>query len=168
MKKFFTFFIMFSFVFVYSGLSPVLALDVQRGTNLTITLTDSYDSKNVEVGQRLNAKIADDVYVSGKQIFKKGDSATLSVADVQKARFWGRPGYMLVMGGNARNTKGEMVRIEYHKKITGEEKTWPIVLGTISIFFLFPLALAGFVKGGQASLPANMAIDIQTAESFSI
>ena len=61
MKKFFTFFIMFSFVFVYSGLSPVLALVVQRGTNLTITLTDSYDSKNVEVGQRLNAKIADDV-----------------------------------------------------------------------------------------------------------
>ena len=168
MKKVFVFFVMFSFVFTYLGLTPAKALNIQRGTSLTVTLTDSYDSKSVEIGQKLSGRIADDIYINGKLVFKKDDSATLSVADVEKARFWGRPGHMLIMGGKARNIKGEMVRIEYHKKITGEEKTWPIVLGTISIFFLFPLALAGFVKGGQAKLPANMPIDVQIAESFSI
>ena len=52
------------------------------------------------------------------------------------------------------------------RQIVGDEKTWPKVCLGVSIFFLWPLALCAFVKGGQAKLNTLPPIDTRLSTEF--
>lgn len=99
-------------------------------------------------------------------MFKQGGLVNLNVADAHKARCWGNPGEILLINGTAEDVKGIAHPIEFNYKITGEEKTWPKVMGAVSIFFLFPLALFGFVHGGQADLLPGKTINATLLSDF--
>ncbi len=51
----------------------------------------------------------------------------------------GESGEILLINGTAEDVKGIAHPIEFNYKITGEEKTWPKVMGAVSIFFCFRL-----------------------------
>jgi hypothetical protein len=165
MKKIIALFLMFAFCNVYS---PVLAaVKVKSNTVVPITLEKMETSKTVIAGGTINAIVAEDVLVDGVKVFQEGDKAFLNVINVKKAGFVGIPGEMTISGGKVFDTKGVAHRVDYISQIEGEEKTWPKVMVGCGVFIILaPLALFGFVKGGQAKMSPSTVIDTRITSEF--
>ena len=148
---------------------PAYAVKVNAGRKIPVVYAgEKVTGKEVTSGDKIYAKVYQDIIVDDVVVFAEGANVILNVVDAKKARFWGNPGEMLLVNGTAEDVKGYSRPIEFTYKITGVEKTWPKVLGCVSIFFLFPLALAGFVKGGQAELLPEKVINTTLINDFSI
>ena len=165
MKKIISTFLLLAF---FNISTPVLArtVKVNHTTKIPITFEQSHTSKNIEAGQKADGIIADDVKVNGVLVFKKGDKAYLNVSDVKKAGFIGNAGELHTVNGGVYDTRGNLHTIDFNRKYAGEEKTYPKVLLGASVFFLFPLALFGFVKGGQAKIKTGDIIDVNLRNDF--
>lgn len=167
MKRFFAIFCLIAFL----GLFNPVSADVKVPANLSvpINVSQKYTSKTVVAGGFIDAQIAEDVYVNDTLVFRKGDKAALNILSVKKAGFVGIPGEMVVSGGKVFDTNGDEHRIDFNQQLTGDEKTWPKVCLACGIFIILaPIALFGFVKGGQAEInPAhNFDVRITTAFDF--
>lgn len=168
MKRFLTIFLLLSFINLNS-LPVFSACYVNAGRRIPLVyIGEKVTGKNINSGDKIPVEVQSDVKINSVVVFKQGDDGFLNVADVKKARFWGNPGEMLLVNGTVQDVKGNFHPVEFTYKITGEEKTWPKVMGAISIFFLFPLALCGFVKGGQAELLPNKIINVTLLNDFSL
>ena len=166
MKKLFT--ILLLLVFCSATVVPAnAAVIVNAGRKIPIVYNgEKITGRNVTSGDKLQAEIQTDIVVNNTVVFKQGGLVNLNIADAKKARCWGNPGELLLINGTAEDARGISHPIEYNYKITGEEKTWPKVMGAVSIFFLFPLALFGFVHGGQAELLPGKAINATLLSDF--
>lgn len=166
MKKILVWFLLVTFFNMYN---PILAksVEVKSGTHIPIITSMMCSSKDFCAGDKLNAVIANDIKIGDYIIFKKGDSANINISDAKKAGFLGIPGEMLLVNGDVVDVNGNKHFIQYNRKITGEEKTYPKVCLAISIFFLWPLALFSFVKGGQAKIHSDSEIDVVLIDGFS-
>lgn len=168
MKKIFITFLLLSF-FNLMTLPAQSACYVSAGRKIPLVYVgEKLTGKDLSSGDKINVEIQTDVKINNIVVFKQGDEGTLNVADARKARFWGNPGEMLLINGTVQDVKGNPHPVEFTYKITGTEKTWPKVMGAISIFFLFPLALFGFVKGGQAELLPNKTINVTLLNDFTL
>ena len=168
MKKIFILFLLLSF-FNLITLPAQSACYVSAGRKIPLVYVgEKVTGKNLVSGDKISVEIQSDVKVNNVIVFKQGGEGLLNVADARKARFWGNPGEMLLINGTVQDVKGNPHPVEFTYKITGEEKTWPKVMGAISIFFLFPLALFGFVKGGQAELLPNKTINVTLLNDFTL
>jgi hypothetical protein len=165
MKKIITSFLLFAFCNVCT---PVLAaVKVSANTSVPITIEKMETSKTVFTGGTINAIIAEDVIVDGVKVFQQGDKANLNVINAKKAGFVGIPGEMTISGGKVFDTKGVAHRVDYTSQLVGEEKTWPkVMLGCGIFIILAPLALFGFVKGGQAQMLPSTIIDTRLTSEF--
>jgi hypothetical protein len=143
------------------------AIKVKANTVVPITLEKLETSKTVMAGGTVNAIIAEDVIVDNVVVFKEGDKASLNIISAKKAGFVGIPGEITVSGGKVFDTKGVAHRVDYTTQIEGEEKTWPkVMLGCGVFIILAPLALFGFVKGGQAKMLPATVIDTRITSEF--
>lgn len=165
MKKIISLFCLFTFLLISQ---PAQALvTVKSGTIIPITLTKMETSKTVVAGGTIDASVAEDVVVGGTVVFKEGDKASLNVMHAKKAGFVGIPGEITISGGKVYDVKGDAHRVDYSVRVEGEEKTWPkVMLGCGVFIILAPLALFGFVKGGQAKLFPNNVIDATLMSEF--
>ena len=164
MKKFLSILCLFCFT---SGILPVQALTVKSNTVVPINIENRETSKTVVAGGSINAEIAEDVYINNTLVFKEGDKAFLNVLSAKKAGFVGIPGEMVISGGKVYDTKGVAHRIDYNTQIVGEEKTWPKVMVGCGVFIILaPLALFGFVKGGQAEIMPTQIINTKITNDF--
>lgn len=145
--------------------STLASILVPANTSIFITPVETVTSKHRDINN-IQATIQNDVIVDGKVVFKAGDKAVLNIGEIEKARCWGNPGKLSVVNGFAYDTKGQKHKILISKNYYGEEKTWPKVMGGISIFFLFPLALFGFVHGGQATVSSTVEIETNLTSQF--
>lgn len=142
---------------------------VSAGRKIPVVyIGEKITSKTLVSGDKIDVEVQSDVKINNTIVFQQGGAGTLNVADTRKARFWGNPGEMLLINGTVQDIKGNPHPVEFTYKITGEEKTWPKIMGAISIFFLFPLALCGFVKGGQAELLPNKVINVTLLNDFTL
>ena len=73
---------------------------------------------------------------------------------------------MVLYGGKVYDANGNEHKFDFNRQIEGEEKTWPKVCLGVSIFFLWPLALCAFVKGGQAKLNPLPPIETRLSTEF--
>lgn len=166
MKNLFTTILLFALFFISN---PLLAqtIEISSGTTVPLTVTDEYSSKNIMPGQKIQAIVEDDVNIKGTNVFKKGNSATINISDVKKAGFMGIPGELYIVNGEVTDNNGIKHGIEYNEKITGVEKTWPkACFGCGMLIILAPIALFGFVKGGQAKILPNKVINVQVRNDF--
>lgn len=154
--------------FMTANLPTYAAIRVPAGTIIPIAITHKATSKNVVSGGSIDATIEEDVKINGKVVFKQGDNATITVLTTKKAGFVGIPGEMVLCGGKVTDVKGNLHKVDFDRQITGDEKTWPKALLGVSIFFLWPLALFGFVKGGQAELNPLPSIDVRLSNEFTL
>ena len=141
---------------------------VYAGTKIPLATEQLYTSKEVESGVKVIAKVQNDIKIDGVIVFKEGSMASINVSDADKARCWGRPGYIMIANGTVQDVKGINRPVEITQKFVGEEKTYPKVLGCISIFFLWPLALFGFVHGGQGKIMPGKTFNVTLLSDFSI
>ncbi len=147
--------------------NPVFSsVKVPAGTSIPITVEHNVTSKTVISGGTIDAVIAEDVIINKNTIFKKGDKASITVLSANKAGFIGKPGEITLYGGKVYDTKGDEHKFDFNRQIVGDEKTWPKVCLGVSIFFLWPLALCAFVKGGQAKLNTLPPIDTRLSTEF--
>lgn len=153
---------------IFNMYNPVLAktIEVKSGIRIPITVKSEFTSKNVQAGEKIDAIIDEDIKIKDVLVFKRGDAVVLNVSDVKKAGFLGHAGEMYLVNGEAIDANGDKRPIEYNRKITGEEKIYPKVCLGVSIFFLWPLALFGFVKGGQAKVSPSKVIDVSVRNDF--
>lgn len=178
MKKFLSLALLVSFINISVGL-PALAIktqatnpaiinqvEVKSGTHIPIMLVAAGNSRDAIPGDKINAIVVSDVIVNEKIVFKKGANAMINVQDVKKAGFLGNAGELFLVNGEVIDANGDKHYIQYSRKLTGEEKTYPKVCLGISIFFLWPLALLGFVKGGQAKVHPNTEMSVYLMENF--
>jgi len=166
MKKIFTTILLFA---IFAISNPVLAqtIEVNSGTTIPLTVTTEYNSKTMVPGQKVHAIVENDVNIKGVSIFKQGNPAEINISDVKKASFVGIPGEVYLINGNVIDNNGNKHEIEYNAKITGTEKTWPkVCFGCGMFIILAPIALFGFVKGGQAKLMPHNIINVQVRNDF--
>jgi hypothetical protein len=165
MKKILVLFCLFCFSLVVCPAHA--AINVKANTVIPITLEKMETSKTAVTGGTLNAIIAEDVIINNVKVFQEGDKASLNVINVKKAGFAGVPGEMTISGGKVFDTKGVAHRVDYTAQINGEEKTWPKVMLACGVFIILaPLALFGFVKGGQAQMMPSTVIDTRLTSEF--
>ena len=159
MKKIFTLICLLAFCGIYN---PVFAvIEVPSNTIIPINVVKTENSKTVVPGTSIEARIAEDVLINNTLIFKSGDRALLNILSAKKAGFVGIPGEMIISGGKVYDVNGVEHRVDFNQQLTGEEKTWPkVCLGCGVFIILAPLALFGFVKGGQATI--NPVANIET------
>lgn len=161
-KKIISVFCLIAFISMYT---PVFAVNVPANTSIFISPVDTVTSKDQNVSTVI-CNIKDDVIIDGVVVFKAGDKAELHLGEVEKARCWGRGGKMLISNGFAYDVNGQKHKILFTKNVYGEDKTWPKTCGVVSLFFLWPLALFGFVHGGQAQVSATTEIETFLASQF--
>lgn len=170
MKKIVSLLLSLLLVFQFSILNvsaKTITTKVKAGTTIPIALETEQTSKTVAVGHKLQAIIQEDVVVDNIVVFKKGDKATLNVVQNKKAGFVGIPGEMTISGGNIFDANNESHLIDFTQNYVGKEKTWPKVCLVCGVFIILaPLALFGFVKGGQAEIQPNMILQVRTVQEF--
>lgn len=163
MKKFFSILCLTSLL---SFCQPAFsAVNVPANTSIFVVPNETVTSKDIDQNI-INASIQNDVIINDTVVFRAGDKATLNIGEIDKARCWGKPGHLLIVNGYAYDAHGQKHKVILTKRYTGEEKTWPKVMGGISIFFLFPLALFGFVHGGQAIVSSSIELEVNLASQF--
>lgn len=169
MKKVLSVFLLLAFVNLYT---PVFAtsettesINIPANTSIFIKPIETVTSKDMTI-DAINGTIANDVIVDGNIIFKSGAKATLHIGEIQKARCWGNPGKLVVVNGFAYDVNGEKHKIVITRNYYGEERAWTKTVGVVSIFFLWPLALFGFVHGGQATVSSGAEIETNLASQF--
>lgn len=170
MKKFLATFLSIAFVFQFTLLpscAKINSVKVKSGTTIPVAVSTEQNSKNVAVGTKIEAVIDKDIIVNDVVVFKKGDRATLNVAQVKKAGFVGIPGELTIAGGEIFDANNTPHQIDFTKNYVGQEKTWPkVCLGCGLLIILAPIALFGFVKGGQAEIRPFIPIEIKTSQDF--
>lgn len=168
MKKFLATFLSIVFIFQFTLLPGCAkSVKIKSGTTIPIAFNVEHNSKNVAVGAKIEGTIDKDIIINDVLVFKKGDRATLNVAQVKKAGFVGIPGELTIAGGEIFDTNNTAHRIDFTRNFVGEEKTWPkVCLGCGLLIILAPIALFGFVKGGQAEIKPFIPIEIKTAQDF--
>ena len=163
MKKILTMFVATLFAFQFTGLSCYAkSTTVKNNTSITVASKEAHSSKTLSTGEKIECIILEDVIVNNQTVFKKGGRATLNVVNSKKAKFAGIPGEITVAGGEVFDTNNQGHMVTINQVITGEEKIWPKVCLCCGIFIILaPLALFGFVKGGQAEISP-----VQTKQVF--
>lgn len=164
MKKILTSFIVTCFVGFNSNCMAAKVL-VPADTSINISPINTVTSKDKNVNN-IDAIISEDVVVNNTLIFRAGDKANLYIGEIEKAHCWGNPGKLVVSNGYAYDVKGNKHKILISQNYYGEEKTWPKTCVVISIFLLWPLALCGFVHGGQAIISASSEIETTLSSQF--
>jgi hypothetical protein len=154
--------------FINAFIPAFAATKVPAGTTIPISINQKITSKSVASGASIKAKIEEDVMVNNELVFKKGDSASINVMSAEKAGFIGKPGELVLYGGKVYDVNGKPHSHEFSRQINGTEKTWPKVCLGVSIFFLWPLALFGFVKGGQAEINPLPPIEVVIPNEFTL
>ena len=149
---------------------PVLAsVHVKAGRTIPVCyMGEKVSGKHVVSGDIIKAQVQSDVIVDDVVVFRTGDPVDINVSDVKKAKFFGTPGELVLLNGTAQDVNGDNHPISLTYRITGEERNYAKVLPVVSIFFLLPLALFGFVKGGQAELTSGKAINATLLNDFEI
>ena len=140
-------------------------IKVKEGTSVYITVEENKTSKNTISGEKIKAKIADDVKVDNTIVFKKDANALLYVSDVKSNGFLGNAGEILLFGATVYDNKGSKHSSEVYYKIAGNDKTYPKVLMTTGLI-IWPLLLFGFVRGGHAKIPQKYPIEVRIKNDF--
>ena len=165
MKKIVALLCLITFMGAYN--SVLADINVPANTSVTIAVEQMQTSKTVVPGSTIEARIVDDVIIDNVLVFRKGDRAVLNVLTAKKAKFVGIPGEMLVSGGKVFDVNGDEHRFDFNRQFVGEEKTWPkVCLGCGLFIILAPIALFGFVKGGQAEVYSTSNLDVRTVSAF--
>lgn len=154
--------------FINAFIPAYAATKVPAGTTIPISINQKITSKSVASGASIKAKIDEDIIINNTLVFKKGDSASINVMSAEKAGFLGKPGELVLYGGKVYDVNGKPHSHEFSRQINGTEKTWPKVCLGVSIFFLWPLALFGFVKGGQAEINPLPPIEVVIPNEFTL
>ena len=163
MKKIISLICIFTLVSMQSAVFA--SVKVPANTSIFVTPNESVTSKDMTV-DTINASIVDDVIVNGVTVFQSGGKVTLHIGEIEKARCWGKPGKLVIANGYAYDVNGQKHKIIITKNYYGEERAWTKTAGVVSIFFLWPLALFGFVHGGQATVSASTKIETNLSSSF--
>ena len=115
----------------------------------------------------MDCVISQDVIIDDTVVFKKGDRAALNISSAKKAGFVGIPGELVIAGGEVFDANNNGHLVTFNRTLTGEEKTWPkVCLGCGIFIILAPIALFGFVKGGQAELNPKSTFEVSLSQEF--
>lgn len=158
-KKLTSLFILTVFSSTLLGSEVVLAGEIPKGTKALIQIEQEYIGKNLKAGEEIQGRLVNDVKVNGRTIVKAGTPSYFVVKEAESSRFAGNGGIIQLENGSV-YTNNSRYLFDFKETITGKEKEWVKVTMSTGVI-LFPLLLAGLVKGGQAEIPANKIYEIE-------
>ncbi len=151
MKKVITF-LMLAAMF---AMTPAHAVVVQSGLKTPFLFTTDKTSKTAVVGDRLQGILLQDIVVGGVPVFKKGAEVVGIVSAVEKTRFLGKPGSLVLTDGTVKDANGVAHGMKFNYATEGQKRTLASALLTV-----------GLIKGGDAKLPKDTAFEGITTSSF--
>lgn len=158
-KRFSTLLVLTLFSSTLSCQQAVFANDIPKGTKALVQIEQKYTGKKLKAGNEIEGRLVNDVNVNGKTLIKAGSDTYLFVKDASSSRLAGNGGIIQIENGYIVYGDNRYM-IDYTETINGKEKEWVKVTTSAGII-LFPLLLAGFIKGGQAEIPVNKVFEVE-------
>lgn len=132
-------------------------INLPKDTLVKLRFTDPVSTRTAAVGQQMNMRVADDVYLGTKLIIKKDEPLLSTITQVQKPRSWGRSGKLNLEFGTVKAVDGSQVALgpwtkdknQGYGSAAGATVGGAIILG--------PVGLVGgmFVKGKHIDVPVG-------------
>jgi hypothetical protein len=151
------------------------SVSVPAGTRVPILVPNTISSNSIKTSDNINVLISEDVAVNSKTVFRKGDTATLSVFKAQSSGRFGRPGRVEISGGFITDIHGDKhpINISYLSK--GKSRRAFSIAGTIIsipliMFFigLVTLPVAVMTSGKEARVGEGLILEGLTTTSVDI
>jgi hypothetical protein len=125
-----------------SKAKPISRFELEDGTVVRLKFKETVSSKTAQMEQPVKFEVVDDVFVDGKLVIAKGSPAKGRVASVQKARFLGQSGDLVIDLKQVTLESGERIKIRA-LKISDPDIGRSVAVGVVSS--LNPLAM--LIKG---------------------
>ncbi len=144
------------------AMPPVNAdtINLPKDTLVKLRFTDPVSTRTATVGQQVNMRVAEDVYLGTKLIIKTDESLVSTITEVQKPRTWGRSGKLNLEFGMVKAVDGSQVALGpwTKDKKQGYGKAAGATVGGAMI--LGPVGLVGgmFVKGKNIDVPVGQEV----------
>ena len=137
----------------------VFANEIPKGTKALVQLENSYKGKQLNIGDRLDCRLINDVKVNGKTIIHSGSKVDLFIKDAESSHFAGGGGLIIIENGVV-YAQDKRYMFDISETVNGKDKEWVKVTVCTGII-LWPLLLFAFVKGSQAKIPANKIYEVE-------
>lgn len=143
-------------VFVVPGTVFADALNLTTGTPVYAELVDQVTSRKKEtaVGDVIEARVWKDVVVDDQVLIEEGSELLLRVAHVEKSKFLGRKGHLVLEAISAQAIDGSVIPLTGHQYRGGKGRK--TVTGVLAVAVAWPFL---FLKGKNAAAPAGTVIE---------
>lgn len=154
--------------------APVLTANAETvtipaGTRVPVMVSNNISSNTVKTAETINLTIAEDVFVESKQVFRRGYVASINVEKAQANGHWGRPGYLELNSGQAKDIQGNPVPINMSYTAKGASRRAFSIAGTILsvplVLFLVGLVtmpVTIMTSGKEAQIGQGLVLDTMT------
>lgn len=142
----------------------VVPVTLNAGTQIPLELTQTLNSKLVQVGQTIDFRVRSDIKAGNRVVIPAGSIAKGLITRAERAKGLGREGFVEVQLKSVTAVDGQQVPLTSANVFReGEDKqTLSIVLGIfICILFLT-------MKGKEAEIPTGTTVDGSTAANVDI
>lgn len=151
---------------------PMEQVNVPRNTLIKVALVDPVNTKNLKKGDVIRYKVADDVIVSGKLVFAKGEPGEGVVTKVKQARNFGRDAELDIDFKQTKSIDGTYVNTFIGEEAKEQMKSLAMAAGAslAGMIILGPIGVIGgaFVKGKNIDLPEGTEFYIQTKDDTTL
>lgn len=135
-------------------------ITIPQDTLVTLQFTDPVSTRTSEAGQKVNLRVADDVYVGTQLVIHKGETTTATLTEVRKPRSWGRSGKIGMEFGTVKAIDGTDIALGPWSKDTLKSAGYAAGATIGGAVVLGPVGLLGglFVKGKNVDIPVGQSI----------
>lgn len=148
------------------ALSPLVcaadaaSITIPKDTLVTLRFTDPISTRSSTLGQQVNLRVADDVYVGTDVLIRKDEPTLATVTEVEKPRSWGRSGKLEIEFSTVKAVDGSDVRLGPWTKEKKEGMKTAAGATVGGAVLLGPVGLLGgmFVKGKHVDIPVGKEI----------
>jgi hypothetical protein len=129
-----------------------------EGTTVYLVTPEEISSKKAQLGDLVNFKVDEDVFVNGHVIISKGTLAQGRVMNAEKSGRLGKAGTLGIRFESTSTVDGQPIRIRAAKGREGDDKTMSVAaLSIISSLFLLK-------KGGEATIREGTKLQVYVDE----
>ncbi len=151
---------------------PMVETQIPSDTMLKVVLTKDLNSKELDVGDTIEIKVAENLIIGGKLVLAKGLPGEGTVKNVKDAKSFGRNAKLEIDFNKLKSLDGRNIEIYNGEKSKEEMKRLKMAGGAslVGIAVLGPLgAVAGvFVKGKNIEVPAGTEILVEIRKNTTV
>jgi len=150
---------------------PDGSITLRAGTPVIVESAQTYNSKNLSVGQTLSVRVKYNVVQNKQTLIPAGALGSAQISKIEKAGIYGKAGRMELQIQSVQSADGQQVLLSGVPLILeGQNKkglAWGLSIG-IGIFTLIGFGIGLFIKGKDAEFKAGTSINSSVASDLEV